>query len=156
MLARARQHVGSRTDIRLVQASAHGLPFKPGSFDRIMSGLVIDHVASPEQWFRTISSLLTIDGRAVIAAVHPDMQRLTGSDINIPNSQDKTIHIRGLIHEVDDLLAAAHAAGMAVVALEEPPVTPAMLERRPDWNRKLGRSALVLLALARLSPDPFT
>ena len=149
MLARARQHLGRRTDIRLLQASAGCLPFKPCSFDRIMSGLVIDHVASPHEWFLILSSLLTTDGGAVVAAVHPDMQRLTGWDIDIQNRQEDLIHIPGHIHEVDHLLAGARDAGLTIVAMEEPLVTAAMLEQRPAWTHKLGRPALLLLALRK-------
>ena len=149
MLARARQHLGPRTDIRLLQGSAGCLPFKPCSFDRIMSGLVIDHVASPQEWFLVLSSLLKTDGGAVVAAVHPDMQRLTGWNIDIHNSQEDLIHIPGHIHEVDHLLTAARDAGLTMVAMEEPLVTAAMLERRPAWKSKLGRPALLLLALRK-------
>jgi len=153
MLARAKHNLGSRTDICLVQASAATLPFKPFTFDRIMSGLVIDHMASAEQWFTEISSMLTTDGQAVVAAVHPDMQRLTGWDIDIQSAKDEAIHIPGHIHEVEHLLKAARDAGLTVVEMEEPRVTAAMLEHCPTWSSKMGRSALLLLALAKLGRD---
>ena len=153
MLARAKQYLGPRTDICLVQASAGTLPFKPFTFDRIMSGLVIDHMASAEQWFREISSMLTMGGQAVVAAVHPDMQRLTGWDIEIQSGKDEAIHIPGHIHEVEHLLTAARDAGLTVVAMEEPRVTAAMLEHRPTWSSKIGRSALLLLALTKPGRD---
>jgi ubiquinone/menaquinone biosynthesis C-methylase UbiE len=122
MLARAKEYLGPRRDICLVQASAGALPFKPLTFDRIMSGLVIDHMASAEQWFREISGMLTMDGQAVVAAVHPDMQRITGWDIDIRSGGDEAIHI---------------------------PVTAAMLEHRPTWSSKIGQPALLLLALTK-------
>jgi ubiquinone/menaquinone biosynthesis C-methylase UbiE len=149
MLERAKHRFGSRSDIRLLQASAGALPFTPCSFDRIMSGLVIDHVASAEQWFRQISGLLRTDGRAVVAAVHPEMQRLTGWDIEIRNGADEAIHIPGHLHEVAPLLAAARDAGLALVAMEEPRVTAAMLQNRPAWSGKIGRCALLLIALRK-------
>jgi ubiquinone/menaquinone biosynthesis C-methylase UbiE len=149
MLERAKHRLGPRSDIRLVQASAAALPFKPCSFDRIMSGLVLDHLASAEQWFTQISGILTPDGRAVVAAVHPEMQRLTGCDIEIRNGADEAIRIPGHLHEVAPLLAAARDAGLAVVATEEPRVTPAMLEHRPAWSGKIGRCALLLMALKK-------
>jgi ubiquinone/menaquinone biosynthesis C-methylase UbiE len=149
MLTRARHHVGTRNDVRLVQASASFLPFQPCSFDRIMSGLVIDHMASAEQLFREMSAALTVQGHAVIAAVHPEMQRITGRNIEIRSSNDGPIHIPGHIHEVDQLLAAANDAGMTVIALDEPCVTQDMLEHRPDWKNKIGLPALLLLLLRR-------
>lgn len=149
MLARAREQIGARNDISLVQASAGCLPFRPESFDRIMSGLVVDHLASAKEWFKHLSSLLATGGRSVVAAVHPEMQRITGWDIDIPRGNEEIIHIPGHIHEVEHLLSAAHEAGLTVLAMEEPPVTPAMLELRPEWAKKIGKPALLLLALAK-------
>ena len=149
MLARAREQIGARTDICLVQASAGCLPFEPASFDRIMSGLVVDHLASAKLWFENLSTLLTRKGRAIVAAVHPAMQRITGCDIDIQRGDEEAIHIPGHIHEVDHLVATANEAGMTVCAMEEPAVTPAMLKLRPAWSNKIGNSALLLLALAK-------
>jgi SAM-dependent methyltransferase len=149
MLAQARHHVRARNDVRLVQASAGCLPFQPCSFDRIMSGLVIDHIASAGQLFREMSSVLRVRGHAVVVAVHPDMQRITGRDIAIRGSDDEPIRIPGHIHEVDELLSAAEDAGLAVMAMDEPCVTRAMLEHRPAWKKKIGLPALLLLALQR-------
>ena len=149
MLARARQQTGGRTDVCLVQASGSLLPFQPGSFDRLMSGLVIDHMASVQGLISEMSAVLTIQGRAVLAAIHPEMQRLTGRDIDIRSRDTEAIHIPGHIHEVDQLLAAARDAAMTVVAMDEPLVTTAMVEQCPRWKNKIGRPALLLLALEK-------
>ena len=148
MLARARYQIPGGTNLRLVQASATCLPFRPESFDRVMSGLVVDHVASAERLFDDIAAVLGRGGNAVMAAVHPEMQRITGSDIEI--SMEDRLRIPGHVHEVADLLAAIRKAGLTVTAMEEPHVTAAMLEHRPEWKRKIGRPALLLLALAKL------
>lgn len=149
MLTRAKQHLGRRPDVFLVQASAASLPFMPCSFDRIMSGLLVDHVGCPEQFFREVSSLLVPDGRAVVVSVHPDMQRLTGSDIRVQCGGNEAIDIPGHLHEVEHLLAAAREARLDVVAVDEPRVTTAMVKHRPMWSNKIGRSALLLLALTK-------
>jgi ubiquinone/menaquinone biosynthesis C-methylase UbiE len=147
MLARTRGELASGMDALLVQASATALPFRPASFDRIMSGLVVDHVASVQRLFLEVAAVLRSGGNAVIASVHPEMQRITGSDIEI--SRHDSLRIPGHVHEVDDLLAAVRKAGLAVTAVEEPPVTAAMVAHRPDWKRKVGRPALLLLELAK-------
>ena len=149
MLARTRQQTGGRTDVCLVQASGSLLPFQPGSFDRLMSGLVIDHMASVQGLISEMSAVLTIQGRAVLAAIHPEMQRLTGRDIDIRSRDTEAIHIPGHIHEVDQLLAAARDAAMTVIAMDEPLVTTAMVEQCPRWKNKIGRPALLLLALEK-------
>jgi ubiquinone/menaquinone biosynthesis C-methylase UbiE len=149
MLARARQRITGRANVHLIQASASALPFRASSFDRVMSGLVIDHVASAERLFAGIAAVLTPNVNAVITAVHPHMQRLIGCEIEITASDRNTIRIPGRLHEVDHLLAAARCAGLAIVAMDEPRVTAAMVEHRPAWSRKLGCPALLLLALRK-------
>src|SRR5262249_54579788 len=114
-----------------------------------ISGLVVDHVKSAAGLFREIAAVLAPQGHAVIAAVHPDMQRMTGSNLEIAASAQDAIRIPGCLHEVDDLLAAARRAGLTLIAKDEPAVTPAMLEQRPEWRRKLGCPALLLLMLAK-------
>lgn len=146
MLARARRATGDREAMCLLQASATSLPFRPGCFDRIMSGLVLDHVATPEELFRQMAAVLAPNGRVVVAGVHPDMQRLTGADIAVA-SDEGVARIRGRIHEVAELIQAARRAHFKVEALHEPCVTSAMVQRRPAWKRRLGCPALVLLAL---------
>jgi ubiquinone/menaquinone biosynthesis C-methylase UbiE len=148
MLDRARQSIAKRTDITLLQGSVTRLPFRRCSFDRIMSGLVIDHIELIEQFFHQMASVLTTHGLAVVAAVHPDMQRMTGADIDIRGAEE-VVRVPGHIHEVSDLLTAAREAHMTVIAMDEPLVTPPMAERCPAWNRKVGRPALLLLALAK-------
>jgi hypothetical protein len=82
-----------------------------------MSGLVLDHVGSPTQFFREVSAVLAPKGQAVVAAVHPDVQRLTGTDISIQGGGDEDIHIPGHLHEVEQILAAVRNAGMIVSAM---------------------------------------
>jgi ubiquinone/menaquinone biosynthesis C-methylase UbiE len=147
MLARARRAAGDHQTMHFLQASVTCLPFRPGCFDRIMSGLVLDHVASPEDLFRQMITVLAPNGRAVIAGVHPDLQRLTGADIEVA-SDEGAARIQGRIHEVTEVVEAARRAHFKVEALQEPLVTPAMVERRPAWKCRLGCPALLLLALA--------
>lgn len=146
MLTRAQRQTNMRTDISFFQASAISLPFLPCSFDRVLCGLVLDHIALPKQLFEAIATVLRKNGHAIVAAVHPDMQRITGADIDV-GSEAEPVRIPGHIHEVGDLVAAAGDAHLTVVAVEEPRVTPAMIERSPSWQRKLGQPGLLLLAL---------
>jgi malonyl-CoA O-methyltransferase len=147
MLARARKETQSGQHISWVLASAVRLPFLPQSFDRIMSGLVLDHIADIESFFNQISRVLAPNGRVVLAAVHPQMQRLTGADITVTTDVGST-HISGHIHEVADLVKTAQKTQLQVDVVEEPCVTPAMVAQRPAWRPKLGSPALVLLSLS--------
>lgn len=148
MLCRARRDTGRPGQVSWVQASVTCLPFQSGLFDRVMSGLVLDHIETPEHLFSQIAAVLKPGGRAVVTAVHPDMQRLTGADIELA-SRDGSIRIPGYRHEVRDLLVAAKDAKLMVECVEEPVVTEAMVAQRSDWRHKLGCPALLLLALSK-------
>ncbi len=148
MLSRAYRDTERRKEVSWVQASVTRLPFHSGLFDRIMSGLVLDHIERPAHLFAQIAAMLKPNGRAVVTAVHPDMQRLTGPDIALA-SADRPIRISGYLHEVRDLVAAAQDAKLMVEHIEEPVITEAMVTQRPHWRHKLGCPALLLLALSK-------
>lgn len=148
MLSRACRDTERRKEVSWVQASVTRLPFHSGLFDRIMSGLVLDHIERPALLFSQLAAMLKPKGRAVVTAVHPDMQRLTGPDIALA-SADRPLRIAGHLHEVRDLVAAAQDAKLMVEHIEEPVITEAMVTRRPHWRQKLGCPALLLLALSK-------
>jgi len=148
MLNRARRITESREAILWVQASVTCLPFQSCLFDRVMSGLVLDHIERPKRLFAQIAAVLKPLGRAIVTAVHPDMQRLTGADIELVDTKG-SLRITGHIHEVRDLIVATQDANLTVERIEEPVVTDAMVTRRSDWRRKLGCPALVLLVLRK-------
>ena len=148
MLRRAWRDTDRREEISWVQASVTCLPFQRGLFDRVMSGLVLDHIERPEHLFEQIAVVLKPKGRAVVTAVHPDMQRLTGADIELASNKG-SMRITGHLHEVRDLVVAAQGAKLTIERIEEPVVTEAMVAQRSDWRHKLGCPALLLLALSK-------
>jgi ubiquinone/menaquinone biosynthesis C-methylase UbiE len=148
MLGRARRDTDHHEEISWVQASATCLPFRPGFFDRVMSGLVLDHIETPGHLFTQIAAMLRPGGRAVVTGVHPAMQRLTGADIALISGH-RSLRITGHLHHVTDLITAAHSAKLIVERIEEPVVTAAMVAQRPDWRCKLGRPALLLMTLGK-------
>lgn len=148
MLCRARRHTERREEVLWVQASVTCLPFQSGLFDRVMSGLVLDHIERPEHLFEQIAAVLKPKGRAVVTAVHPDMQRLTGADIELVRTEEP-IRIAGYLHEAKDLIVSAQDAKLTVERMEEPVVTEAMVIQRSDWRRKLGCPALLLMVLSK-------
>jgi ubiquinone/menaquinone biosynthesis C-methylase UbiE len=148
MLCRGRRDTNRPEEISWVQASVTCLPFQCGLFDRVMSGLVLDHIEKPEYLFEQIAAVLKPRGRAFVTAVHPDMQRLTGADIALAGIKG-SMRITGHLHEVKDLIVAAQGIKLTVERIEEPVVTEAMVTQRSDWEYKLGCPALLLMTLVK-------
>ncbi|MCE3225348.1 MAG: hypothetical protein K0S58_3528 [Nitrospira sp.] len=122
------------------------LPFRPGTFDRVISGLVLDHVQDLRQFFQGIAGTLKPGGRAIVTAVHPDMQRQTGPTVRF-TAAGREYRTQGTIHEIQDILAAVKQAGLSIEQLQEPRVDEQLIARREAWKDRLGCPALLLLAL---------
>jgi ubiquinone/menaquinone biosynthesis C-methylase UbiE len=150
MLERARRQTSPAIAAKWVQASVECLPFSSNSFDRVISGLVLDHVHDLRQFFKGIEGTLKPDGRAIITAVHPDMQRRTGPTVRF-TAAGREYRTEGTIHEVQDILAAVEQAGLSIERLEEPRVDERLVAHREAWRNRLGCPALLLLALTQKS-----
>ena len=146
MLARARRQTSADIAARWVQASVECLPFPARTFDRVISGLVVDHVQDLRRFFHGIGETLKPEGRAIVTAVHPDMQRRTGPTVRF-TAAGREYRTHGTIHEIRDILAAVQQAGLSIDRLEEPPVDEQLIARREAWRDRLGCPALLLLAL---------
>jgi ubiquinone/menaquinone biosynthesis C-methylase UbiE len=146
MLRRARRQTPAAIAAGWVQASVECLPFRAQSFDRVVSGLVLDHVRDLQLFFNGIAGTLKPGGRAIVTAVHPDMQRLTGPTVRF-TAAGREYHTQGTIHEIRDILAAVTQSDLSVEQLREPPVDQQLVARRETWKNRLGCPALLLLVL---------
>lgn len=144
MLARARRTVIPTGPVAWVQASLEQFPFPNGTFDRVISGLVLDHVNDIDAYFRRVAAVLQPGGRLVLSAVHPEMQRQTGPAVRF-TVQGHEYQTRGAVHEVQTIAAAAQGAGLIIEKLLEPSVDQELVARCPSWSDRLGCPALVLL-----------
>lgn len=148
MLERARRQTSPTIGAGWVQASVERIPFAPQTFDRIVSGLVLDHVHDLSAFFLGIAAALRLGGRAIVTAVHPDMQRKTGPTVRF-TAAGREYRTEGTIHEKADILTAVQQAGLSIEELQEPTVTEQLIARRETWRDRLGCPALLLLALTR-------
>ena len=146
MLERARRQTSSAIGAKWVQASVERIPFGSQTFDRIVSGLVVDHVRDLPAFFLGIATALRPGGRAIVTAVHPDMQRKTGPTVRF-TAAGREYRTEGTIHEKAEILTAIQQAGLTIEQLQEPPVTEQLIARREAWRDRLGCPALLLLAL---------
>jgi malonyl-CoA O-methyltransferase len=143
MLARAKRTMPLVSPVRFVQASIEQLPFTPSSFDRVVAGLVLDHIHDLRLFFRETAVILRPGGRLLISAVHPDMQYLTGSAVRF-TTKGQEYATPGTRHTVHSIQTAARRAGLTPECLQEPRIDPAFISRYPTWSERVGYSALVL------------
>ena len=73
MLAEARRKPGADAVRFLVHDLHEPLPFAPASFDRVVSGLVLEHLDDLDGFFREARRVLRAEGLAFISAMHPAM-----------------------------------------------------------------------------------
>lgn len=68
MLSRAKEHLGAvNALVALSQGVGESLPFRSGSFDKVMCKGALDHFISPGKTMEEISRVLKPDGEAIIA-----------------------------------------------------------------------------------------
>jgi malonyl-CoA O-methyltransferase len=150
MLERARRQPLPAIGATWVQASVERLPFCSQTFERIVSGLVVDHVHDVADFFLGIAAALRPGGRAIVTAVPPDMQRRTGPTVRF-TAEGREYRTEGTIHEKANILTAIQQAGLSVEQLQEPPVTDQLTARREAWRDRLGCPVLLLLTLTRVA-----
>ncbi|MGQ0809896.1 MAG: class I SAM-dependent methyltransferase [Nitrospiraceae bacterium] len=136
-----------------VQALADRLPIQSGTFHCVLSGLVLDHVIDLHRFFREVARVLVPGGQAIVSGIHPEMQRLTGPAVRFRAGESERC-LLGMIHATVAITEAIHQAGLTLLERHEPVVDARLVARRPQWNRRLGVPALLLLALSKEPGTP--
>lgn len=150
MLAKARAKPGAER-VRWIthDADAAALPFAEGSFDRVLSALVLEHIALERlvPFFRELGRVTRPDGRVVVTAMHPAMF-LKGISANFPD-EDGEIRPRSYVATLSEYVMGALDAGLEISALAERPVDEALVERNERPRKLLGWPALFVMELRR-------
>lgn len=149
MLAEARQKPGAEA-VRFVVHDLHRtLPFAEGSFDRAVSGLVLEHLHDLRAFFAELHRVLRPGGRAVISAMHPAMfLRGVTARFTDPGSGQR-VQPGSVAYGLGEIVMAALGAGFAPQAIGEHAADPAFAARYPRAERYLGWPMLLVLELRR-------
>ena len=146
MLARA------PLDLR-VRADMMRLPFAPGSFDVIVSGLAVGHADDLDAWMSGVARVLAPGGQLVYSDFHPDAARagMTRS------FSDASGHRHELLHALYDLDAHRSAAERAGLQLEASRMVRVGHELSEDFNGSEAfyarwRNLAVVLVLRMVKP----
>jgi malonyl-CoA O-methyltransferase len=143
--------------IRFIVHDLHQpLPLPDGTFDLVVSGLVLEHIRNLDSFFAEIHRVLRPGGRAVISAMHPAMF-LRGSQARFTDPDSgEVVHAGSLPHQLGDFIMAAVRGGFSMVGIGEYTPNAMFAARFPRAEKYTGWPMLVVLQLRSIGDDTET
>jgi malonyl-CoA O-methyltransferase len=147
MLAQARRKAGARR-VRFVVHDLHErLPFDAGTFDLVVSGLVLEHIRELEPFFCEARRVLTAGGRAVVSNMHPAMfLRGTQARFTDPVSGE-VVQPGSICHSIGSMILSAQRAGFELTDVGEFEADTALAAQAPRAEKYIGWPMLVVVSL---------
>ena len=154
MLAEAKLRPELR-DVTFVVHDLHRpLPFADGSFDLVVSGLVLEHLSDLDLFFGQVHRVLRPGARAIISAMHPAMF-LRGSQARFTDPESGEIIRPGsIVYQVGDFVMALLRAALTIDAIGEHAPDAELAARHPRADRYIGWPMLVLFSVRKGSDRP--
>lgn len=151
MLGEARRKSGAEA-VRFVAHDLHEpLPFPSGSFDVVVSGLVLEHIRELEPFFAETRRVLLASGRAVFSAMHPAMF-LRGAQARFTDpASGELVQPGSISHSIGAFVMSAVTAGFRPLAIVERAPDDAFAAAYPRAARYVGWPMLVVLSLTASS-----
>lgn len=149
MLEQAKSKPGAES-IQFIQHDLHRpLPFESGSFDLIVSGLVIEHLESLDPFFSEAYRVMKSNGRAVFSTLHPAMfLRGTQARFTDPDSGE-LVQPGSFTHSVGSIVMSANRAGFKLHEVIESAADVELARQSPRAEKYVGWPMLLLLSLGR-------
>ena len=149
MLAEARKKPGAEK-VRFVVHDLHlPLPMADESFDRVVSGLVLEHLQDLQNFFREIHRVLKPGGRAVVSGMHPAMfLRGVQAQFHDPDSQE-IVQPGSIPHSIADFVMSALKTGFQLNEICEKSPDAEFAVRYPRAVKYMGWPMLVVISLTR-------
>jgi ubiquinone/menaquinone biosynthesis C-methylase UbiE len=148
MLEAARSKPGADR-IRFICHDIHSpLPLEDGTFDLVVSGLVLEHLRELDGFFSEIKRVLKPGGRAVVSAMHPAMF-LRGSQARFTDpSTGELVQPGSIAHSISAFIMSATHAQLRLTNIEEISPDAEFAARYPRAEKYVGWPMLVVLQLA--------
>jgi ubiquinone/menaquinone biosynthesis C-methylase UbiE len=158
MLERARKKAGDWDVVFRLHDLAEPLPFAAESFDRVVCGLVLDHIADLPGLFRELHRVCRPSGFVVVSVMHPAMM-LRGVQARFRDpASGREVRPASQPHQLSDYVLAAARAGFAFDHLSEHVADEALASRLERARKHLGWPMLFLMRLVpatgRRPPHP--
>jgi malonyl-CoA O-methyltransferase len=149
MLAQARKRAGTLPVDFRGHDLTQPLPFADVSFDRIICGLVLDHIPQPQPLFTEMRRVCRPTGYAVISVMHPAMM-LRGVEARFTDrTTGREIRPASTRHQLTDYINAVLAAGWKLDHASEHAVDEALVARSERARKHAGWLMLFLMRLTR-------
>jgi ubiquinone/menaquinone biosynthesis C-methylase UbiE len=147
MLEEARRKPGADAVHFLAHDLHQALPFADGTFDRVVSGLVLEHLQELTLFFAESRRVLRKGGLAVFSAMHPAMF-LKGVQARFtdPDSGER-VQPGSVAHTIGDFVMAAVRAGFAIEGVDERAPDADFAARLPRAEKYVDWPMLVVLKL---------
>ncbi len=147
MLSEARRKPGA-AGVRFLAHDLHQpLPFEPAAFDRVVSGLVLEHLRDLRFVFGEARRVLKPGGRAVVSAMHPAMfLKGVAARFTDPATGEK-VQPGSVSHALGDFVMAAVSAGFTLEAIGEHAPDAGFASRYPRAEKYVDWPMLVVLQM---------
>jgi ubiquinone/menaquinone biosynthesis C-methylase UbiE len=147
MLTEARKKPGAEA-VRFVVHDLHTpLPFADGTFDLVVSGLVLEHLRELGGFFGEARRVVKRGGRAVVSGMHPAMM-LRGAQARFTDPASGEVVAPGSVpHSVSAFVMAALRAGFQLSDVEEFAPDDEFAQRFTRAAKYVGWPMLVVLRL---------
>ena len=129
---------------------ARPLPFAAESFDRVVCGLVIDHIADLRSLFGEMRRVCRPSGCVVVSVMHPAMM-LKGVQARFRDpASGREIRPASVANQISDYCLAAAQAGFQFDHLGEHAPDQALADRMERAKRYVGWPMLFVMRLTRI------
>lgn len=127
---------------------AEPLPFEQASFDRVLCGLVLDHIPNLATLFADMKRICKPGGFIVISVMHPALM-LKGVQARFTDPiTGRETRPQSCRHQISDYVTAASTAGLRFEHCSEHAVDAALAARCPRAEKYLGWPILLMMKLA--------
>ncbi len=149
MLARARNRAGRLPIDFRTHDLTRPLPFAAAAFDRIICGLVLDHIPKLTPLFVEMRRVCEPTGFAVISVMHPAML-LRGVEARFTDrTTGRETRPASTRHQLTDYINAVLAAGWTLDRASEHEVDEALAGRSERARKYVGWPMLLLMRLTQ-------
>lgn len=149
MLAKARAKPGAERVKWQQHDLADRLPLPDGSVDRVVCGLVVDHIADLKPLFSDFKRVLKPNGFAVISVMHPAMM-LKGVQARFTDpATGRETRPASVANQISDYVLAAVRSGLNIAEMSEHAVDDTYADRSARAAKYRGWPILLLMKLIR-------